>query len=57
MTQLYLTPSGMTCRIIRETKQHVTLLITDPDHGDHEWTTDRKNFETRYKKKDQDGTT
>jgi hypothetical protein len=50
--QRYLTPAGMECTILRETDHNVTIMIEDPIRRDaYEWTTDRPNFEKRYKPK------
>lgn len=46
----YLTPAGVECTIIRENEHSVTLLIADTSRNEtYEWTTDRPNFEKRYK--------
>lgn len=48
--QRYLTPAGVECTIIRENDHSVTLLIADTARNEsYEWTTDRPNFEKRYK--------
>lgn len=48
--QRYLTPAGLECEILRENKENVTLTIFDDVRKDsYEWTTDRNNFEKRYK--------
>lgn len=46
----YLTPAGVECTIIRQNDHSVTLLIADAARNEsYEWTTDRANFEKRYK--------
>lgn len=49
-TERYISPQGNICRIIRENDDTVTLMIEHSDGYQHEWTTTRRNFESRYVK-------